>query len=881
MKSLLNLLIPGRSTRSRQPSSNEQQSPAILSSEHDNMPGVPENPNETNKTPSDLEEHPLVETNPPPTKERAAAATTQRGLRRATKTNYSDDYPDFTDGMKKSNGRAKFGSQTLRNKPSSLLETSYTEGHFMESAAPFATVTDVARGGDHPQQEDDTMGKHVTENTSSANLVQERSKRRHSTRSVSSGISESSTHQESEPAHKKPKRVQKSRLVGPKTKTEVSVSLNSIVKEAPVERTVGKKPRRASQRKTSSLRPTKQPDESLETTSTEPIVRLPVVNNEGELKNSMESEVQQQDTEVVSIQAMESLSTQIDKAKPRRGRTAPTNSNKGVPAIFEQENDKPAPSVSCTADEPHDGQPALGRQRRVSRTKSAQMRSTKQTGKFLETSNTERSDASPPSNNEKELNHSTARKIGSQEIELASIQVNEAARKETDEAKVNRGRTAVKDNGVVSVIAEQDNDKDAPSALSTERKPHHARTARGRPRGKPASLQSTKEPEAFLETSIAEPLGSSPHLNDEGELKHSTLQKTEKVSNVRTEVDKAKLKRGRRKSSGGTSIVPVLTPHEKAEPAPKRPRKGSNSSVPASGEEEIAAVATLKEHGKNSRITKTEARKKPSKAQSSKGRKQNTTRTSSRSLLMEKPHLQITLNEKPVENVKGVSKPRESKRVVSFNPERSNNAKRKTVPCGRRGLAPMELAPPPPPIPDGLEGRWTYNAETRLFLANFRDVASAQLPDQDINFLLELMARDDLTVVSEGLWSPTFEKLLELEYLEAAFGNQIHHKFRMFSKKTEGGYEEKPDGLSMRATDFFKYLEMKMTEDGDCKKLFRFSDGDGKRHEINADNVSIYMIDCDLPKILPLLHDKYIAHCKMRAILPGGEMCMMSAVSLY
>ncbi|GAX10199.1 hypothetical protein FisN_3Lh394 [Fistulifera solaris] len=209
------------------------------------------------------------------------------------------------------------------------------------------------------------------------------------------------------------------------------------------------------------------------------------------------------------------------------------------------------------------------------------------------------------------------------------------------------------------------------------------------------------------------------------------------------------------------------------------------------------------------------------------------------------------------------------------NPKRKG-VRKSYVLNGRRSLAPLRNPPPPPQVPDGLKGKWTYTDETRMFLADFRD--TAQVPKQDMKFLLKLMARDDLVVVSEGLWNPAFEKLLRLEYLEAAFGNQVQHKFRMFSRKKEGGYAEKPEGLSMRAKDFFQYLKIKVGKEG-VSRRFAFTDFKGKRHEIDVDEVSIYMIDCDVPKILPLFYDKYVAHCKMPEILPGGEMCMMNAMN--
>lgn len=443
----------------------------------------------------------------------------------------------------------------------------------------------------------------------------------------------------------------------------------------------------------------------------------------------------------------------------------------------------------------------------------------------------------------------------------------------------------------ISKFTEPDQDNAQPRTRRATRK--HA-----------ASLRSTKEKEpgaaSILEMSDAGPVETSRPLRTVKDLNHQMNSdqrlmteleeesKSNEEANASTEIDEERPKRGRKNNSGDK-----LTQLDNT-PAAKKPRRTNQSrSFGPTMEKESGASATSKATGKEHVKTSSQAKGRPSKtpsiSQSPKRKKplavlssnqkkenlEQIQRKSPRSSVTGVTDLQLSPQEDLVEDRQIARESEDNHSITPPNPRRK--AKRKYVP---NGLAPIGPPPSPPQIPDGLKGKWTYSEETRLFLADFRDIT--QVPDQDVKFLLELMARDDLVVVSEGLWGSTFETLMQLEYLEAAFGHQIHHKFRMFSKKKEGGYEEKPDGLSMRAKDFFRYLQKKMAndDDDDDQRSFLFTDGDGKCHEINVDDVSVYMIDCDLPKILPLLYDKYLSHCKMPEILPGGEMCMMNAVSL-
>lgn len=75
-------------------------------------------------------------------------------------------------------------------------------------------------------------------------------------------------------------------------------------------------------------------------------------------------------------------------------------------------------------------------------------------------------------------------------------------------------------------------------------------------------------------------------------------------------------------------------------------------------------------------------------------------------------------------------------------------------------------------------------------------------------------------------------------------------------------------------------MKMKKADQGQESRVFTFFDGDNKPQRVSIDNDSIYMIDVDLPKYIPMLDKMYASCFKMPEILPGGEMCMMNVVRI-
>ncbi|KAL3799181.1 hypothetical protein ACHAW5_005458 [Stephanodiscus triporus] len=223
--------------------------------------------------------------------------------------------------------------------------------------------------------------------------------------------------------------------------------------------------------------------------------------------------------------------------------------------------------------------------------------------------------------------------------------------------------------------------------------------------------------------------------------------------------------------------------------------------------------------------------------------------------------------------------------------------------------------PPPPPVPRLPETgccEWSFDAESRVLLANFRcpgrrrggnganENVVVRLDRDDEIFLLEMMERDDLTVISEGLADAVNDAYWTREYIEGCIGSEYHHKFRSFEtipspggggggKQQQQQPRENEGWYSMKVADYFRYLQRREDVKGrrssdvsnamSLEREFTFTDSDGKEITVDVENEAIYMIDVDAMKLLPHAFEDFQLNFKLPGILPGGSHCMMNAVN--
>jgi len=186
-------------------------------------------------------------------------------------------------------------------------------------------------------------------------------------------------------------------------------------------------------------------------------------------------------------------------------------------------------------------------------------------------------------------------------------------------------------------------------------------------------------------------------------------------------------------------------------------------------------------------------------------------------------------------------------------------------------LQPLPSPPPLPQFPSTGFCQWTFDETSRVLYAKFEQFRGKKLFGQvmvnpeDECFLLRMMERDDITVISEGLADEIDASLWTREYITGCIGSEYHHKFRAFQKKTRTVtttknsttktieyHEEQSGWYSMKVSSYFDYLEKRRSvqcskqhgeesdgENDGSEKMFRFEDSKGKKHCINAEEVSL------------------------------------------
>ena len=194
---------------------------------------------------------------------------------------------------------------------------------------------------------------------------------------------------------------------------------------------------------------------------------------------------------------------------------------------------------------------------------------------------------------------------------------------------------------------------------------------------------------------------------------------------------------------------------------------------------------------------------------------------------------------------------------------------------------------------------WTFDDKQRVLLANFN---AGSLPNElttiDERFLLSMMERTDIVVVSEGLLTGRDEFLWDTDFIDMRAGDKIHDRVRLFKKppttttiptvtqtRTHAGEEEdvEPDNLSLKISDFNRYRTKCRESQTNPKSdpICNYTTLSGEEKELDIRCESLSLVNLDLKRILPETYDDFKANFLAPKLLPGGANCMMNAVSLY
>jgi len=249
-----------------------------------------------------------------------------------------------------------------------------------------------------------------------------------------------------------------------------------------------------------------------------------------------------------------------------------------------------------------------------------------------------------------------------------------------------------------------------------------------------------------------------------------------------------------------------------------------------------------------------------------------------------------------------------------------------------RSLENIKPLPPAPPLPVHNFPRtgycsWSFDDSARVIHADFSPKSypfQVIVTNEDENFLLLMMERDDVTVISSGLVNSINPQLWDQDYITSYAGDDVYHRFRSFKRvlkkreKNDGegmwiSHTEKDKWTRLRVRDFFRYLTQRKDalekirqrrvadnihavdikdrkEDKKYRKpeeeIFEYEDplmakDDPKKlQSINCIDEVLYMIDYDIGKLLPKLKDDFVENFTLKNILPGGLHCMMNSVNV-
>jgi hypothetical protein len=183
----------------------------------------------------------------------------------------------------------------------------------------------------------------------------------------------------------------------------------------------------------------------------------------------------------------------------------------------------------------------------------------------------------------------------------------------------------------------------------------------------------------------------------------------------------------------------------------------------------------------------------------------------------------------------------------------------------------------PPKLNDRVE--WSYDETRRIVVVNLTNVIDIHWKHKQ--YIGQIMERDDVTLIMEGLVSKLFEKMKDLNYLMEQllleFGDRIYPNFRRWDRVKEGSFvsykAKRSFVVPMRVKDYVKYLQILMGENPDSP--FVYVNGKGKDVIIKrATDYIFYMLDIDMPLHLLRINAAFKSEFKMKEILTGGGWCM-------
>ena len=205
-----------------------------------------------------------------------------------------------------------------------------------------------------------------------------------------------------------------------------------------------------------------------------------------------------------------------------------------------------------------------------------------------------------------------------------------------------------------------------------------------------------------------------------------------------------------------------------------------------------------------------------------------------------------------------------------------------------RLIEPSPVSTTLPSFPNTKRCQWTYDRQSRVLLGRFKidPEKPSVLKKDDESFLLEMMERSDIAVVSEGLFYNSDESVWDLDFIKERIGDMPFNRFRLFESETTennanaSSFREIDGDITMKIKDYIDYLHTfnKFQDDKNSDPVFSFLDRNGLTKNFDVKQQSLYMIDFDFRKFLPETFEDFGKSFRLPGLLPGGEHCMMNPV---
>jgi len=221
-----------------------------------------------------------------------------------------------------------------------------------------------------------------------------------------------------------------------------------------------------------------------------------------------------------------------------------------------------------------------------------------------------------------------------------------------------------------------------------------------------------------------------------------------------------------------------------------------------------------------------------------------------------------------------------------FHDNKSTNDCKK-LRLAEQPLDELEPLPPPkasPKFPNDGRVRYKYEDEVtkRILYADFTGVSREDISTDDLRTYASALSNDHITVISLGLINQNAlnSKLWDLRTIQKESGSRVHHKFKRYTKTNPAVYSEMDDLLEGPMGTFVDYLGAHVNHlenDTTEESSFGFRTEKGEPIQVNSKEV-IYMLDLDLPRILPRHFSEFSRNFKLHEIMPGGDWCMMNAI---